>query len=66
MKTAVEPFAFITASYVTRIGNQIAPNLGALVTGLEECSDLSIFLPIAIEIGPREAAHDKNNRNAGF
>jgi hypothetical protein len=43
VKTSAHPFAFVTATYLTRIGNQIANNLRTLLTGLEECSDDSIF-----------------------
>src|SRR5437764_13644957 len=37
------PFDFVTASYLTRIGNQSAGTLAELLTGLEHCSDTSIF-----------------------
>jgi uncharacterized protein DUF5752 len=37
------PFDFVTASYLTRIGNQSAGTLAELLTGLEHCSDASIF-----------------------
>jgi hypothetical protein len=40
---AAHPFHFVTASYLTRIGNQKAMNLGELRAGLEGCSDASIF-----------------------
>ncbi len=43
MKTAEQPFQFITASYLTRICNQKATNLLELSRGLEECSDASVF-----------------------
>src|SRR5579863_8231419 len=43
MKTAVEPFRFFTASYVTRISAQKAANLRELGEALEHCSDNSIF-----------------------
>ncbi len=43
MKTADQPFQFMTASYLTRIGNQKASNLQELGRCLEECSDASIF-----------------------
>jgi hypothetical protein len=43
MKTAEEPFRFLTASYLTRIGNQRATNLHELREGLEQSSDGSIF-----------------------
>jgi hypothetical protein len=33
----------VTASYLTRIGNQSAGTLAELLTGLEHCSDASIF-----------------------
>jgi hypothetical protein len=40
---ASRPFAFFTASYITRIDNQRAQNLGELRDGLEHCRDASIF-----------------------
>jgi hypothetical protein len=40
---AARPFEFFTASYITRIDNQRAQNLGELREGLEHCSDASIF-----------------------
>ena len=43
MKTAETPFEFVTVSYLTRIGNQSAGTLAELLTGLENCSDASIF-----------------------
>jgi hypothetical protein len=43
MMAAETPFEFVTASYLTRIGNQSAGTLAELVTGLECCSDASIF-----------------------
>jgi hypothetical protein len=43
MKTAETPFEFVTVSYLTRIGNQSAGTLAELLTGLEQCSDASIF-----------------------
>lgn len=43
MKTPEHPFRFVTVSYLTRIGNQSATNLGELRDGLETCSDASIF-----------------------
>ena len=43
MKLAERPFGFIAASHLTRIGNQIATNLSELWSGLEQCSDASIF-----------------------
>ena len=38
-----QTFDFVTASYLTRIGNQSAGTLAELLTGLEHCSDASIF-----------------------
>jgi hypothetical protein len=38
-----EPFRFATASYLIRIGNQVATNLAELQKGIETCSDASIF-----------------------
>jgi hypothetical protein len=43
MKKPEHPFRFVTVSYLTRIGNQSATNLGELRDGLEKCSDTSIF-----------------------
>jgi hypothetical protein len=43
VKKAESPFQFATVSYLTRICNQTARNLGELRTGLETCSDASIF-----------------------
>jgi hypothetical protein len=43
MNTAETPFEFVTVSYLTRIGNQSAGTLGEFLTGLEQCSDASIF-----------------------
>src|SRR4030088_2110813 len=43
MKTATEPFRFVTASYLTRVNNQKAANLDELRLGLEQTSDESIF-----------------------
>ena len=43
MRRANRPFEFFTASYITRIDNQRAQNLGELRDGLERCSDASIF-----------------------
>lgn len=43
MKAAETPFEFVTVSYLTRIGNQSAGTLSELLTGLEHCSDASIF-----------------------
>lgn len=43
MNVAETAFEFVTASYLTRIGNQSAGTLAELLTGLEKCSDASIF-----------------------
>lgn len=43
MKRSEHPFEFITASHLTRIGNQLAANLAELTLGLEHCTDASIF-----------------------
>ena len=43
MKTADQPFEFLTASYLTRIGNQKATNLNELRDGLDHCGDAFIF-----------------------
>jgi hypothetical protein len=43
MNKASQPFRFLTASYITQIGNQKAANLLELAEGLQHCSDASIF-----------------------
>ena len=43
MKIAEHPFQFVTASHLTRIGNQRANTLGELRDGLEGCGDACIF-----------------------
>jgi uncharacterized protein DUF5752 len=43
LNVADTPFDFVTASYLTRIGNQSAGTIAELLTGLEHCSDASIF-----------------------
>ncbi|MBZ5545204.1 MAG: DUF5752 family protein [Acidobacteriia bacterium] len=43
MRVAEQPFQFVTASYLTRIGNQKTHNLTDLGRGLEESSEASIF-----------------------
>ncbi len=43
MKAAEQPFEFVTASYLTRVGNQKATTLLELLKGFDECSDASIF-----------------------
>jgi hypothetical protein len=43
MNVAETPFEFETVSYLTRIGNQSAGTLAELLTGLQHCSDASIF-----------------------
>jgi len=43
LKAAEHPFQFVTASYLTRIGNLQANNLIELRNGLETCSDASVF-----------------------
>ncbi len=40
---ASRPFEFYTVAYLTRICNQKASTLAQLVTGLDQCSDASIF-----------------------
>jgi hypothetical protein len=40
---ASEPFEFVTASYLIRIGGQEAVNLQSLEQGIENCSDASMF-----------------------
>lgn len=40
---AETPFRFVTASYLTLIGNQRAATLAELLEGIEQCSDGSIF-----------------------
>ena len=43
MKTATQPFQFVTASYLTRINNQKACTLEEFRQGLDHASDASIF-----------------------
>jgi hypothetical protein len=43
MNTAETPFEFVTVSYLTRICNQSSGTLAEFLTGLENCSDASIF-----------------------
>jgi len=43
MNTAETPFEFFTVSSLTRIGNQSAGSVSELLTGLQQCSDASIF-----------------------
>ncbi len=43
MNVAETPFEFFTVAYLNRIGNQSAGNLEELLSGLEQCSDASIF-----------------------
>jgi len=43
MKTAAQPFEFVTASYLTCVNSQIAANLDELRVGIEQASDGSIF-----------------------
>jgi Family of unknown function (DUF5752) len=40
---AATPFEFFTVAHLTRIGNLSAGTLAELLTGLEQCSDASIF-----------------------
>ena len=39
----MKPFEFFTVAYMTRIGNEVASTLAELQSGLEQCSDASIF-----------------------
>ena len=43
MRIADQPFQFVTASYLTKISNCKASNLDELASGLEACSEASIF-----------------------
>lgn len=43
MKSAGEPFRFVTASHLTRICNEKATRLADLLSGIEASSDASIF-----------------------
>ncbi|MGH9661150.1 MAG: DUF5752 family protein [Bryobacteraceae bacterium] len=43
MKTAEQPFQFVTASYLERVENQKAHSIGELAQGLEQASDAAIF-----------------------
>jgi Family of unknown function (DUF5752) len=43
LNVAATPFEFFTVAHLTRIGNLSAGTLAELLTGLEQCSDASIF-----------------------
>ncbi|HYA63377.1 MAG TPA: DUF5752 family protein [Candidatus Sulfotelmatobacter sp.] len=43
MNIAETPFEFFTVAHLTRIGNLSAGTLAELLSGLEQCSDASIF-----------------------
>jgi hypothetical protein len=43
MNAAETPFEFFTVTSLTRIGNQSAETICELLTGLQQCSDASIF-----------------------
>ena len=43
MQAAEKPFEFFTVASLTKIGNLSAGTLAELLTGLEQCSDASIF-----------------------
>jgi hypothetical protein len=43
MNAAETPFEFFTVAYLTRIGNQSAGTLTEFLSGLQQCSDASIF-----------------------
>jgi hypothetical protein len=43
LKNADSPFQFFTAAYLTQVGNQKALNISGLLSGLDNCSDASIF-----------------------
>jgi hypothetical protein len=43
MKSASKPFDFYTVAALTRVGNQVAGTIAELHTGLQNCSDASIF-----------------------
>ena len=43
MDIAEAPFEFFTVADLTRIGNLSAATLAELLSGLEQCSDASIF-----------------------
>jgi hypothetical protein len=43
MKSAAKPFDFYTVASLTRVGNQVAGTIGELHSGLQNCSDTSIF-----------------------
>jgi hypothetical protein len=43
MNAEEKPFEFFTVSYLTRIGNQSAGTLTEFLSGLQHCSDASIF-----------------------
>jgi hypothetical protein len=43
MSTAETQFEFFTVAHLTRIGNEVAQCIAEFLTGLENCSDASIF-----------------------
>ncbi len=43
MKTAEQPFQFVTASYLTKVSNCKASNLEELAAGMAACSEASVF-----------------------
>lgn len=43
MNGAETPFEFFTVAHLTRIGNDVAQTIAEFLTGLENCSDASIF-----------------------
>jgi hypothetical protein len=43
MKTAIQPFEFLTAGYLIRIANQKAGSIAELAECVAECTDASIF-----------------------
>lgn len=41
MKTATQPFQFVTAAYLTQIGNSLATKLDELGRNIEKCRNVA-------------------------
>jgi hypothetical protein len=54
LRPAEHPFQFVTAAYLTKIGNQSASNLEELRYGLETCSDASVLYHTFQSLEPEE------------
>ena len=63
MTTDETPFEFFTVAYLTRIGNQSASTPAELLSGLEHCSDASIFHHTFQTLGRTEMRLNNTHRN---